>query len=145
MEILEGGPAEPWEWTLDLEEVKKRLIDVLNPSSFENLTVSLLQLEYPKEIREHTGGPGDGGTDGFGSDREGNTVGLLQAKLSSAKPPAFNAGGGDVLRYVAVLLPERPDWPGDGAEHLDLERIASKVLEHRACLPLALTMRVGER
>ena len=121
--ILHGGPAEPREWTLDLKEVKKRLIDVLNPCPFENLIVSLLQLEYPEEIRVHTGAPGDGGIDGFGSDREGNTVGLLQAKLFSANPPAFNAkdGNGAVRRYVAVLLPQHPNWPDDGAEHLDLD------------------------
>ncbi len=144
--ILHGGPAEPREWTLDPEEVKKRLIDVLNPCSFENLIVSLLQLAYPEEIRVHTGGPGDGGIDGFGSVRDRNSVGLLQAKLSSANPPAFNAkdGNGDVRRYVAVLLPQHPNWPDDGAEHLDLEWIANMVPRHRARLPLALTMRAGE-
>ena len=48
-------------WTLDIEEIKRRLAEDLTPTSFEHLVVSLLQLEHPTETWQYTGGPGDGG------------------------------------------------------------------------------------
>ena len=142
--ILNGEAMVPMEWTLELAEIKRRLVDVLNPYSFENLVVSLLQLEYPDEIWRHSGGPGDDGIDGIGSDRAGATIGLLQVKFSADWAPEFGTTSGNehVRRYVAVLLPESPSWPDDGAVHLDLDWIARRVQEHWERLPLALTVRV---
>jgi len=143
--ILKGEATRPPEWTLELEEIRRRLVDVLNPYSFENLVVSLLQLEYPGEIWRHTGGPGDDGVDGVGSNREGETVGLLQVKFSADRAPEFPSVSGNehVRRYVAVLLPPSPRYPVDGAAHLNLDWVARGVQEHWERLPLARTMRVG--
>ena len=56
--ILSGNANSISGWTLDTEQIGQCLIDALNPSSFEHLIVSLLQLEHPDEIWSHTGGPG---------------------------------------------------------------------------------------
>lgn len=144
-QILSGETTPPLEWTLGLEAIKRRLVNVLNPYSLENLVVSLLQLENQDEIWRHTGGPGDGGIDGVGSYPEGATVGLLQVKFSADPAPAFAATSAiePVPRYVAVLLPEFTSWSDDGAVHLGLDWIARRVQEHWKRLPLAMTMRVG--
>ena len=144
--ILDGAPTFQQELTLALDEIERRLVDVLNPYSFENLVVSLLQLEYLEEFWQHTGGPGDGGIDGIGRNCAGNTAGLLKVKFSADRAPEFVRDSEDehVRRFVAVLLPKNPRWPDDGAEHLGLEWIARKVQEHWQRLPLATTIRVGE-
>ena len=49
--------APPMQWTLELEEIKKRLVDFLNPSSLENLVVSSLQLKHPEVVWQHTSTP----------------------------------------------------------------------------------------
>ena len=118
---------------------------MLNPYSLENLVVSLLQLKHPDELWRHTGGLGDGGIDGVETNREGGTVGLLQVKFSADWAPEFRSspGTGHIRRYVAVLLPESPPWPDDGAVHLTLDWIARKVQEDWKRIPLALTVRVG--
>ena len=138
--------TEPMQWTIDPCEIKMRLVDYLNPSSLEILVVSLLQLEHPKEVWQHTGGPGDGGIDGFGHDGAGDTVGLLQVKFAAERPIAFDKPPEDhgIQLYVAVVLPEHPRWRNDGAKHLDLDWIGRKVLKHWERLPQALAMRVGE-
>ena len=132
-------------WTLELDDIKMRLVDYLNPSSLENLVVALLQLEHPEEVWQHTGGPGDGGIDGIAHNEAGYTVGLLQVKFSADRPPAFDKPDNDCIqRYVAVLLPEKPDWQDDGAKHLCLNWITRRVKKHWKCLPQAQAMRVGE-
>ena len=133
-------------WTLALDEIKKRLVEDLNPSSLENLVVSILQKEHREEVWQHTGGPGDGGIDGIGSNEAGKTVGLLQVKLFADPAPAFPDRPTDdvIRRYVAVLLPENPTPPADGSKLLDLDWIACAVKRHWRGLPQALSMRVGE-
>lgn len=136
-------------WTLEPDEIKKRLVDTLNnPSAFENLVVSLLQLEHPDEMWYHTGGSGDGGIDGFGVNDAGEVVGLMQAKFRANHAPNLGSPGGDneeeIRRYAAVLLPKTPKEPIDGTYFLDLAWIADAVRRHWRHLPLALTMRVGE-
>ena len=141
-DLYEGKRAIQLAWTLDLDEIRKRLVAILTPTSFEHLVVSLLQLEHPDEVWQHTGGPGDGGIDGLGSNGNGTTVGLLQAKLVSGWTPEFAEPG---LRcYGAVLLPEHPDPPRDGTILLDLDWTASAVRRHWRRLPQALTLRMGE-
>ena len=131
-------------WTLELGEIKCRLVETLTPSSFEHLVVSLLQLKNPTEIWQHTGGPGDGGIDGIGSDEKGNTVGLVQAKFFASQAPEFGKIGRDIRCYAAVLLPECPKPPNDETCLLNLDWIAHAVQRHWQCLPQALAMRVGE-
>ncbi len=124
----------------------------MTANAFENLIVSLLDLEYPDEIWHQTGGPGDGGIDGLGSDENGNVVGLMQAKCYYPSP--LNLGNlnlGNLAhqqplrRYAAILLPENPTLPTDGrTELLDLEWIARAVLRHWQALPQARAMRVGQ-
>ena len=61
--------------------IKRRLVDSLNPSSFEHLVVSLLQLENPSEIWQQCGGAGDGGIDGFGCNEKDEIEAILQCKF----------------------------------------------------------------
>ena len=147
--ILRGADAVRMVWSLEPEVVKKRLVDTLNnPSAFENLIVALLQLEYPKEIWDHTGGPGDGGIDGLGSNEAGEVVGLMQAKYYADHAPGLgNLATGDrtLRRYAAVFLPENPRAPTDGTRLLNLDWTVAAVCRHWRRLPLALTLRIGER
>ena len=131
-------------WTLELDEIKRRLVETLTPSSFEHLVVSLLQLENPTEIWQHTGGPGDGGIDGIGSNEEGNTVGLVQAKFFASQAPGFGKIGRGIRCYAAVLLPECPKLLNDRTCLLNLDWIAHAVQRHWQRLPQALAMRVGK-
>lgn len=154
-----GKPAPRRGWTLCIREIKMRLVDDLTPTSFEHLVVSLLQLEHLAQSWQHTGGPGDGGIDGFGSDQQRNTVGLLQAKFFAKQAPNFvtsrlrslpqahqgpESATPRIRRYIAVLLPEHPKRPKDGSCFLDLEWVAEAVQRHWKRLPQALAMRVGE-
>ena len=147
-EILEGSHALEAPWTLELEVIKKRLVDALNnPCAFENLVVELLQLENPGEIWHHTGGSGDGGIDGVGSNEAGEVVGLMQAKYYAKRAPelgSLTTVGGPLRCYTAVFLPENPEGPTDGSRLLCLDWITSAVQRHWRRLPLALTMRIGE-
>lgn len=145
--ILNGNHSIVTSWTLDLEEIKLRLLDSVTPYSFENLVVALLQLENQDQIWEQTGGVGDGGVDGLGSNENGEVVGLMQAKLKAWSTPelsklGYNSNG--IKRYAAVLFPEDPKPPSDGTILLDLGWIANKVLRHCEKLPQALAMRIGK-
>ena len=147
-QILKGNIRFRTSWALDLDEIKRRLVDTTTANAFEHLVVSLLQLEHPNEIWYQTGGPGDGGIDGLGSDENGNIVGLMQAKLYHDGSP-FNldylAKKQKLRRYAAILVQERRNPPTDGTVLLDLEWIADAVLRHWRMLPQACAMRVGER
>jgi len=143
-QIIDGTPPTPLDWTLDPEMIKRRLINRLStPSAFENLAIALLQLEYPRETWDHTGGPGDGGIDGIGSNEEGEVVGLLQAKSYADSAPQLPELSG-ARRYAAVLLPPNPKEPRNGTKLLNLDWIARAMSRHWRRLPLALTLRVGE-
>ena len=148
LQRLNAQPVLPATWTLDVSEIKKRLVEYLNPSSLEHLVVSLLQLENRNEIWRQVGGAGDGGVDGIGSNEAGETVGLLQVKFRSDDPIAEfgdQAGEDGIRRYVAILLPEdAPPLGNDANILLDLDWMASALQRHWRDLPLALSMRVGE-
>ena len=145
-QILKGQYKVPTWWTLDLEEIKRRLVDTMTANAFEHLVVLLLQLEHRNEIWHQTGGPGDGGIDGLGSNENGDVVGLMQAKLYCSSP--LNLGNlghqRSLRRYAAILIPEKPRLPTDGTELLDLEWIAGAVHRHWRTLPQARAMRIGE-
>ena len=112
------------------------------------MVVSLLQLEHPNEIWYQTGGPGDGGIDGLGSNEEDEVVELLQAKLRAwSVPQLVDLGHSDrrIERYAAVLVLEGPNRrTDDRTKLLDLAWVAEAVRRHRCFLPQALAMRVGE-
>ena len=141
--IYDGDSILTLEWTEDLDEVKKRLIENLATNSFEHLVVSLLQLEHTDEIWHQTGGAGDGGIDGLGSDQHGNVTGIMQAKFYSDVAPALpELTHGKIRRYAAVLLPEHPKSINGDTTLLDINWVAKKTIEHASRLPLAITMRV---
>ena len=145
---LLNGDGPVWtDWTLDVDEIKRRLVDTLTPTAFEHLVVSLLQLEHPDEIWHQTGGPGDGGIDGLGSNEKGEVVGLMQAKLRTSSVPQLGGLGHSdrqIVRYAAILVLEGQDREtDDNTTLLDIEWIAKKFLRHRHDLPQALAMRVG--
>ncbi len=148
-EFLQGlhdHPDQPifnWDWTLDIEEIKRRLIDTLSPSSFENLVVNLLQLEHPEESWIHTGGTGDLGVDGYKRGPQNDAyTGLLQAKLATSEMPKFPPN--NIQKFVAVLYPPSPDNNNDDITLLDLDWVAKAVRRHWRRLPLALGLRIGE-
>lgn len=144
--LLDRRTANVDDWTLDIGEVKLRLLDQLTASSFEHLVVSLLQLDHPHERWTHTGGAGDGGVDGLGTSDAGETVGLLQCKFWSDTAPDFDLDGNDAKPpriYSAVLLPEQPAPPSH-ATLLDLAWISERVVRHWRDLPQARAMRIGE-
>ena len=136
------------DWTLDADEIKRRLVDTLTPTAFEHLVVSLLQLERPDEIWHQTGGPGDGGIDGLGSNEKGEVVGLMQAKLRTWSAPKLGGLGysdRQIVRYAAVLVLEGQDRETDDKTTLlDIEWIAKKLRCHWHKLPQAVAVRVGE-
>ena len=145
--LLNGGAVRT-DWTLELDEIKRRLVDSLTPTAFEHLVVSLLQLEHPDEIWHQTGGPGDGGIDGLGSNEKGEVVGLMQAKLRIWSAPQIEEpcrSDRRIERYAAVLILDGPDRPKDGTKLLDLAWVADTVRRHWRFLPEARAMRVGER
>ena len=147
-QILADQPMPQSNWTLDLNEIGRRLVESLNPSSLEHLVVSLLQLEYPCESWRQIGGPGDGGVDGIGSNEIGETVGLLQVKYRSANEIGEfgdQAGNDDIRRYLAILLPHNPPPPPNPEiTLLNHEWIVRAIQRHWRDLPQALSMRVGE-
>lgn len=134
--------------TSDLLEIKNRLVDSLTAHSFEHLIVSLLQLENQKtEFWHHTGGPGDGGIDGYGCDSDGNMTGLMQAKYYTNKLPELNylvKNEIHINRYAAVLISSKTLKPSDTTKLLDLNWVAETLWKHRNHIPLAKTLKIGE-
>src|SRR5205085_721411 len=84
-----GAARRPDSWTLDRQEIERRLLDTLTPSSFEHLVVSLLQLEHRHETWSQVGGPGDGGIDDVGAAEDGAVAALLQCKWQYDGQDAF--------------------------------------------------------
>ena len=143
-DIYEGNVLPPLKWTTNPSDVKNRLIENLTANSFEHLVVSLLQLKHPTEIWHQTGGPGDGGIDGLGSDENGNVTGIMQAKFySDIAPQLPDLDGIDIRRYAAVLLPEHPEVKTENTELLDINWVATMIIKHSNKMPLAMTMRIG--
>ena len=109
--------------------------------------VALLQLENLDQIWHQTGGSGDDGVDGMGSNEEGEVVGIMQAKLycwwalELSELLKFNL---EIKQYAAILVPENLKPPSDGTILLDLDWIANSVRRNYARLPQALAMRIGK-
>jgi hypothetical protein len=147
-EILLEDSFKRRDWTLDLEEIEKRLLDDLTPAPFEHLVVSLLQSEYPNEVWIHVGGSGDGGVDGIGVSPNGCDISLLQCKWQYWGEPVFpnNSVWGEKVkrRYLAALhCPEEGVSPDSNCEFLDRSKIVRLVAKHYLRLPQALSMRIG--
>lgn len=145
--ILAGAYTIDMSWSLNFEVVKRRIVDtVSNPCEFENLVVALLQLDYPREIWQHTGGSGDGGIDGLGSNEAGEVVAVMQAKYHATTAPRLGNVNPDrpLRRYAAVFLPENRKERTDETCLLDLDWITRAVCRHWQRLPFAITRRIGE-
>jgi hypothetical protein len=146
--ILENEAFDEQTWTLDPAVIERRLLTDLTPSSFEHLTVALLQLEHPEEVWSHVGGSGDGGVDGVGASQDGHVAALLQCKWHYEGGNAFptevvwKPGSHPMRRYLAALRYSPGASPTDSA-FLDRRTIAQLVAKHHPRLPQALSMRIG--
>ncbi len=78
--FIDGISDQPLSETDDVKEIARRLVTFVSPNALEHLAVSLLQLEYPKEMWWHIGGSGDGGSDGLGYTASWVHTGQLQCK-----------------------------------------------------------------
>lgn len=145
-ELYDSSTGKTLKPTTDINEIKSRLTDNLNANSFEHLVVSLLQHKFPEEIWHQTGGPGDGGIDGFGCDDRGQMTGLMQAKYFSNSVPNIDKLGKsrNIRRYAAVLLSDITLQSTERIEVLDLDWVANQLREYRESIPLAITLRIGE-
>lgn len=147
--LLCGESLVATNWTTDRQETKKRLVDELNPSSFENLMVSLMQLEHPGLVWRHVGGPGDGGVDCIGVGDDGAVHSLVQCKLQATAAPEFTETPAHSMheqplnKYVAILMPDHTKSVLANAELLNLDWITSAVIKHANRLPLAISLKIG--
>jgi hypothetical protein len=133
--------------TSDLEEIQRRLITDIGPSSFEHLVVALLQLERPEEVWMHVGGSGDGGVDGLGTNRNGEVVALLQCKWrheGGELPFERDSEVGPTKKRFVATLVHRTDLNQAGnTTLLDRLTIARLVLKHAHSLPWAKSMQIN--
>jgi hypothetical protein len=133
--------------TSDQEEIERRLVTDIGPSSFEHLVVALLQLERPEEIWSHVGGSGDGGVDGLGTNHKGHVVGLLQCKwLYDGGELPFERGtesDPNTKLFVATLVHPTDLREARGTLLLDRSKIARLLLKHAGSLPWAKSMQIG--
>lgn len=146
--LLEGRNRVVHEWTLDLSQIIRRLLEDSTPTVFEHLVVSLLQLEYPDETWIQVGGVGDGGVDGVGFDASGNVCGLLQCKwqywgeeVFTGTEPA-SATPRPIRHYLAVLRDDSGKLNRSN-NFLNAQRVAELLAKHHARLPLAVSLRIG--
>lgn len=142
--LMEAPAFAKRDWTVDPAAVRKRLMDTVTPDIFEHLVVALLQLEEPELAWLNVGGSGDGGVDGIGVDEAGAVAGLLQCKWSYWGEATFGSKpmNSAARTYLATLL---GSGPAPGADVvLDGDWVVAAVIKHRAALPLARTLRIGD-
>lgn len=147
-DLMERSAFKPRPWTLDPAEVSRRISDIVTPSMFESLVVSLLQLDDPKLMWLPVGGSGDGGVDGIAADETGAVVALLQCKWHYSGGPVFAGTARSTFaadRPASYLATSSGNKAAPDAADVILDRswLIEKILQHRAKLPLALTLRVG--
>jgi hypothetical protein len=148
-DIMDNPGFEARGWTTNEDEVKRRLVTDLTPSSFEHLAVSLLQLEYPDEVWTQVGGSGDGGIDGIGADNSGKVTGLLQCKWQYWGGEVFSGDSPwgvahDARKYLAALMYPPDVASPQNCEFLNRDELVRLVIKHHEKLPLARSMRVGK-
>lgn len=133
------------DWTIDPEEVRRRLSHDMGPATFEHLIVSLLQLEQPEFVWRQLGGPGDGGIDGAAADKTGAPAGVVQCKLHYWGENVYHRtqSGSATARWLAALHHPENMRMEAGVRFLGIPDIVALVLKHSSRLPLAITMRVG--
>lgn len=138
--LLTEQPQTQWTPTTDAAEVKNRMLNLLSPSAFEHLMVSLLQLEQPDVRWVHVGGSGDGGVDGLGV-QNGETNAILQCKWQyDGRPVKAETSG--VQLYIATLFGERQTESPSHIKFFGSDEVAELVLKHAERLPFALTLGV---
>jgi hypothetical protein len=148
-----GAPRFDLSPTLSQEEVERRLMDWISPSSFEHLVIELLQLEAaPGRRWWHIGGSGDGGADGLCSDGSG-VVEALQCKWKWDGDPAElgramlrerrDGTAGLDKAVVAVLFGEKAATKVDAVSVLDRADVAGLLIRHHSRCASALALGVG--
>ena len=137
--------------TDSIDEIESRLLDWTTPTSFEHLVCALLQCEFPNVRWVHTGGSGDGGTDGIAIDREGRVVSALQCKWKMAGTP-WNLGEELASQlqkkweitprvYVASLYHNAIKEKSRGdVTFLGRKYIAKLLLKYKEKCPMAVTL-----
>lgn len=154
LEALYGGQRPVLSPTHDQKEIMGRLLDWVGPDAFEHLICDLLQRDQPGVRWWHTGGSGDGGTDGIGTDLQGNLVGVLQCKwLLMEKPDGIAADllkrvqavwGSQAKVYIATLFPKVSLQTGSpNVEVIGPEEVARLLWKHRACSSMAQNLQIG--
>lgn len=130
--------------TDDPPKVLARMLYSLTPTSFEHLSVDLLQLEFPAEHWLHVGGSGDGGVDGIGFGQSGEVLGSVQCKWALpgkpiAKPPLAGPG---IRHYITSLSAQRWQHAPVYATMLYGTDIARMLIKHSEEVPVARTLGV---
>jgi hypothetical protein len=151
--LYKGNYQPDFTATRDRKKVQDRLLNWISPSSFEHLVCDLLQLEYPTDQWWHTGGSGDGGTDGMAM-RGKKITAVMQCKWKYEGDP-YQLGdelrdslrriwGNNVKVYVAILLsndnPTSAFQQKRGVEVWDISTIGKMLIKHRKYCVLAKSL-----
>lgn len=144
--------------TREIREIKRRLVNWINPSSFEHLICDLLQLEHPDWHWFHIGGSGDGDADGLAIDRNWKVVAACQCKLRGNDDPyrigeslrsklmnEWETAVNNIKVYVAMLVGparDQADRNVPNVEYWDGNHIAHLVRKHAKKLPLGITLKI---
>ncbi|MED5549605.1 MAG: restriction endonuclease [Pseudomonadota bacterium] len=126
------------------DEIERRLLARVSPSTFEHMVVGLLQLAQPDLVWEHVGGSGDGGVDGLGSTTDGSVKAVLQCKWKhdGGQIAMENAPADGRKRYLAVLLAPDDLECDAGTQILDRNWVVDHLLEFPQC-PWSRSLRIG--
>lgn len=140
--------------TSSVSKIKQRLLEWLSPASFEHLVVSVLQLDQPHLKWIHTGGSGDGGTDGIALDTVENRISaVVQCKWVYNGDPVtlgetlhkqiVKEWGQECQVYVATLYQRGAiSNSTQNITHLDADFFAERLCKYRKNHPMAHSLSV---
>ena len=122
------------------DEVEGRLLNFVTPAVFESMVAELLHLDNPHENWWQVGGPGDGGVDVLGFDKEAKLVGAAQCKLSEMKESELVGLGKQMAKslssdarnrvYVFSLYTNMDEVKQDGVTVIGRQAIIKMLMRH---------------